>query len=404
MRLFHRTGLIVLLACVTTIAISPLARAGVNLFILGGKAGSQYVTLSTHGTIDIMNLGASNAHIIAIASADQDAINGYFQLTVPTLPYTLGVGETLHVAYTFTPNGPTILAGERNFSAVYYVTSDAANSPTQFTLTGTGVLVRAKTSVSASYHNKVGDTLTIPVSFSSWDDPLGAASVRTLRVDVRHYRRTIVQVDPSFNTSGAGQVATLASGASVTEDIATDTMSDAAHTSGEQGYYSLIVKDLLSPLGKSGTLLNMRFFGIKGTDTSQLNYDVSDLRTAEGAVMPYVLLTNTVTGFITIDSLKKPSAVRDGQAPTQTALALQGNAPNPFTASTQLRYTLKDATHAELFVCDVRGHVVATLANGELAAGEHVAHFNAGTLPSGQYFAVLRTQSEIVKVDMALVR
>jgi hypothetical protein len=77
--------------------------------------------------------------------------------------------------------------------------------------------------------------------------------------------------------------------------------------------------------------------------------------------------------------------------------------PNPFNPSTTFSVRLErdEAVHASVF--DAAGREVATLINGEiLAAGMHNLSFHADQLPSGIYFAVVRTATQTASIKMAL--
>ena len=63
--------------------------------------------------------------------------------------------------------------------------------------------------------------------------------------------------------------------------------------------------------------------------------------------------------------------------------------PNPFNPSTQIAFTLPQAATARLTVHDLRGAVVAVLADGPLPAGEHRRVWQPAGQASGLYFAVL---------------
>jgi len=58
---------------------------------------------------------------------------------------------------------------------------------------------------------------------------------------------------------------------------------------------------------------------------------------------------------------------------------LAQNFPNPFRASTQVRFTLPERSHVELTVLDVAGREVATLANGAWDAGSHGVSWSGRT-------------------------
>ncbi len=65
--------------------------------------------------------------------------------------------------------------------------------------------------------------------------------------------------------------------------------------------------------------------------------------------------------------------------------ALQGNAPNPFSGRTTIRFALPEDAHVELVVYDVMGREVVRLVDRELPAGYHHATLEAGDLSSGVY-------------------
>ena len=79
-------------------------------------------------------------------------------------------------------------------------------------------------------------------------------------------------------------------------------------------------------------------------------------------------------------------------------------APNPFSSVTTVRYTLAETGRARLSVWDVAGQQVALLFDQAQAAGEHEVTFDAGTLPSGLYFARLQTPSGADTFKLTLTR
>ncbi|MCB2212245.1 T9SS type A sorting domain-containing protein [bacterium] len=60
--------------------------------------------------------------------------------------------------------------------------------------------------------------------------------------------------------------------------------------------------------------------------------------------------------------------------------------PNPFNASTTIRFTLDTREHVKLDVFDILGRHVATLADGLRPAGEQQLTFDAAQYPSGTYY------------------
>jgi len=79
-----------------------------------------------------------------------------------------------------------------------------------------------------------------------------------------------------------------------------------------------------------------------------------------------------------------------GAETTPAGFRLAPAQPNPFNPSTTLTVSLAETGVASLKVYDLAGREVATLLDGVQAAGERQVTFQAGMLPSGTYFAVLR--------------
>ena len=63
--------------------------------------------------------------------------------------------------------------------------------------------------------------------------------------------------------------------------------------------------------------------------------------------------------------------------------------PNPLRDQVALRMTLPQPAAVRLRIFDMGGRLVATLADGVLAAGAHVLPWRSDALGSGRYHAVL---------------
>ena len=78
-----------------------------------------------------------------------------------------------------------------------------------------------------------------------------------------------------------------------------------------------------------------------------------------------------------------PSAARNGSdqlaltAGLPTSFALESNYPNPFNPTTTIRFDVPEASDVRLEVYDLMGRRVATLVNGQMAAGRYEATWNA---------------------------
>jgi hypothetical protein len=82
---------------------------------------------------------------------------------------------------------------------------------------------------------------------------------------------------------------------------------------------------------------------------------------------------------------------------------LDQNYPNPFNPSTMVRYYLPDQSIVSLKVYNALGAEVATLEDGDRAAGEHVVSFDAAGLSSGLYFCTLRVNDVVETRKMMLL-
>jgi hypothetical protein len=143
-----------------------------------------------------------------------------------------------------------------------------------------------------------------------------------------------------------------------------------------------------------------------GDDQVILSLDATGLVPGSYSV-DLVIMSNggapvTVPVNLLVDSSTAAPAAPD-------VLSLAPNAPNPFNPATVIAFTLPSAGRARLTVHDLRGRLVATLADGDLAAGRHQYAFHGAdasgrSLPSGTYIYRLATGGEILSRRMTLVK
>jgi hypothetical protein len=83
---------------------------------------------------------------------------------------------------------------------------------------------------------------------------------------------------------------------------------------------------------------------------------------------------------------------------------LQGNYPNPFNPSTRIVFETRESAPLTIEVYDVVGRLITTLADGAFEAGLHEVTFDAESLPSGIYVAVMQSPAGRQSTLMSLVK
>ena len=94
-----------------------------------------------------------------------------------------------------------------------------------------------------------------------------------------------------------------------------------------------------------------------------------------------------------VDNLKVPSAFH-----------LSQNYPNPFNSITMIDFDINRTDHLTLKVFNILGQEVATLVNGNLAAGTYRVPFDALNLSSGIYFYRLTSSFQSVTRKMVVLK
>jgi hypothetical protein len=122
--------------------------------------------------------------------------------------------------------------------------------------------------------------------------------------------------------------------------------------------------------------------------------------TAIYQVMNSLGLTATATATVTVPlNMSKDGSEITGVPGT---LELDQNYPNPFNPSTTIGYTLPHDGHATLTVYDLVGREVATLVDGDMAAGTYETMFDAQNQSSGMYIYRLMLDGQTTYRTMTL--
>lgn len=96
--------------------------------------------------------------------------------------------------------------------------------------------------------------------------------------------------------------------------------------------------------------------------------------------------------------------LRVTDAPLPIRPELSANYPNPFSGVTTLTYDLPRGERVTIELLDATGRVLFVAVDGYHEAGRHSLRFDASTLPSGMYFARLRSGTDVILRAMMHLR
>ncbi len=106
---------------------------------------------------------------------------------------------------------------------------------------------------------------------------------------------------------------------------------------------------------------------------------------AETEVVPFDM--DNPGNYSSFTLWQRNTDVSEGAVPV--SFELGQNFPNPFNPTTEISFSLENNAQATLSVFNLTGQKVATLVDGNLAAGSHQVTFDASGLSSGLYFYTL---------------
>ncbi len=93
-----------------------------------------------------------------------------------------------------------------------------------------------------------------------------------------------------------------------------------------------------------------------------------------------------------------------GRKESPQTYSLRQNYPNPFNPTTQIRFSLPEATPVELTVYDMLGREVTTLLDKQMSAGKHLVTFSGTGLSSGVYLYQIEADDFTQTRKMLLVK
>lgn len=110
-----------------------------------------------------------------------------------------------------------------------------------------------------------------------------------------------------------------------------------------------------------------------------------------------------------LEALPKATPTSIANLPLPGAFSLQANYPNPFNASTFIRFTLLASDQVSLRLFDINGRHLHTLLEHVMPAGVHAIHWDGRdrqgkAVASGVYLYRLQTGNHKITRKMTLLR
>jgi len=125
----------------------------------------------------------------------------------------------------------------------------------------------------------------------------------------------------------------------------------------------------------------------------------TDNRSAEGAVWGsgmYFIAHDSIKGVITNQVSVEETA--------PVAFTVEQNTPNPFNPSTTINFSIPSAAHVTIYVYNVAGQKVDTIAREFMSAGSHSVTWNASGLSAGVYFYTVKAGGFAKTIKMTLLK
>ncbi|MEJ2053792.1 MAG: T9SS type A sorting domain-containing protein, partial [Calditrichaceae bacterium] len=118
--------------------------------------------------------------------------------------------------------------------------------------------------------------------------------------------------------------------------------------------------------------INTDLIAGQGTVSSASDYSYVDSKVVAGETYRYKLES------VSINGLSVEEKTVDVTVPVPNQYALFNNYPNPFNPTTNIKFQLPEAQQVKLYIYDMNGSLVNTLANNQVyPSGEHILTWNA---------------------------
>jgi hypothetical protein len=139
-------------------------------------------------------------------------------------------------------------------------------------------------------------------------------------------------------------------------------------------------------------------------ETVSVAFDTNRLNIGDYAAEIYVRTNDPLAPVATIPVTLSVGTVSTESGGHHEPVALEEIYPNPATASTTIVFSLARPAPARVAVYDVLGREVAVLAEGEHAAGQHAAQWDAAGVASGVYVVRLEADGMVATRRVTVLR
>ena len=246
--------------------------------------------------------------------------------------------------------------------------------------------------------------ITVPVLKPDLVDRALDAAVKVASNDTAEYKYSKPRniVDGNYFTrwqavSGNGQWVQIDLGKQI------DVSKIIIHWGGSQAYASKY-NIQISKDSSSWSVLQAVFNGTGGTN----NVETLDNLNGTGRYLTFLLQTMAVNpiSIAEIEVYGIPSSIQavDKKHIAPVTYNLSQNYPNPFNPSTQIGYSIAEASKVQLTVYNLLGQKIATLVNEQRSAGTYSVKFDASQYSSGIYFYTLRAGEFVKTKKMILLK